>query len=170
MSTISTIPNYGGKQPNNSTYVKQFVQTFNNIASWIYDKTTTSQKTISPADSSANVLIQNNLTVNGIITGTIVTPSDISLKENIVHLDAELTDKLMRLVPVQYNYKEAPDKIHYGFIAQETENLFPELTTNINEEERLKAINYLEFIPLLLLQIQDMQKEIAILKKNNLSL
>jgi Chaperone of endosialidase len=170
MSTISTIANYGGKQPNNTTYVKQFVTSFNNISTWVYDKVSVpGKKVITPSDSSVNVSIPNDL----IVYGTINTPSDFSIKENITHLPPSLSDKIMELKPVKYNYKEVPEKTHYGFIAQELEDVFPELVNEVSLTEEgatLKTINYLELIPLLLLKIQDMQKDIDLLKKNNLSL
>ena len=58
-------------------------------------------------------------------------------------------------------------KTHYGFIAQEFEEHFPELVTAKVDKDiaNLKAINYLEMIPLLVHQIQKMQKEIDDLKE-----
>ena len=57
-------------------------------------------------------------------------------------------------------------KLHYGFIAQEFEEHFPELVVSKIDRHvaNLKAINYLELVPLLVHQIQKMQKEIDELK------
>ena len=57
-------------------------------------------------------------------------------------------------------------KLHYGFIAQEFEEHFPELVVSKVDKDiaNLKAINYLEMIPLLVHQVQQMQKEIDELK------
>ena len=78
-----------------------------------------------------------------------------------------LADKLLNLNTSQFTFKNDPlSNIHYGFIAQEFEKEFPELVT-IKPDKNLaniKAINYLEIIPLLVNKIQLMQKEIDELK------
>lgn len=166
MSIISTIPNYGGKQPNNTSYIKQFVSGIgNSIISWIFVNNGQTPKTITPSVASANVLLQNNLYVNGAIYGTIATPSDVTLKENISdleYLDNSITEKLMKIKPKKYFYKLKPNEIRYGFIAQELEEIFPELISELYTEKTnsTKAIKYNDFIPLLLLKIQQMQEEI----------
>ena len=144
MSIISTIPNYGGRQPNNTAYVKQFVSGCNSIASWIYDKTHPTQKTIKPIDPSVNVLIPNDLIVNGVIH----TPSDMYIKEGIQYLDDETIDQIMDLNPVAFKYKLDAERTHYGFIAQELEKVFPLLVNEIpvKEGECIKSINYIELI------------------------
>ena len=61
---------------------------------------------------------------------------------------------------------------HFGFIAQELEQVFPNLVkqgTNVYDSSTpcttaYKMVNYIELIPVLLLKIQDLQKQIDILK------
>jgi len=165
MSLLNTTSNYGGKQPNNTAYIKQFVNGVNNLVTWIYNTTSVpNQKTITPADPAASVLVQNDL----IVFGNINTPSDVSIKENIVNLDPDFCNKIMELEPKQYNYIDKSEKTHYGFVAQELESLFPHLVNDMQLKENepsIKTINYVEFIPLLLLKIQSMQKDIDELKK-----
>ena len=92
------------------------------------------------------------------------------MKDNIVEISSELTDNLINLKPVQYTYKsdkEEDKKVHYGFIAQELETVFPELVVtkpDISNSDQIKAINYLEIIPLLVGKLQQMQTEIDNLK------
>ena len=168
MSLLSTTSNYGGRQPSNTTYIKQFVTGVNNLVTWVYNSTSVpNQKTITPSDPAASVLVQNDL----IVFGNINTPSDASIKENIVDLDPDFCNKIMELEPKQYNYIDKSEKTHYGFIAQDLESLFPNLINEFKTDENepsIKTINYLELIPLLLLKIQSMQKDIVELKKNNL--
>lgn len=169
MSLINTTSNYGGRQPNNTAYIKQFVTGVNNLVTWVYSTTSVpNQKTITPSDPAASVLVQNDL----IVFGNINTPSDLSMKENILTLDPDFCNKIMELEAKQYNYiNDSNKKTHYGFIAQEVESLFPHLVNElqVNEgEPSIKTINYVEFVPLLLLKIQSMQKDIDELKKNNL--
>jgi hypothetical protein len=73
----------------------------------------------------------------------------------------------MKIRPTQFVFKsDILKKIHYGFIAQEFEEHFPELVVSKIDKHvaNLKAINYLELVPLLVYQIQKMQKEIDELK------
>ena len=67
--------NYGGKQPDNSTYIKQFNSTATGYASWIYKKI--GNILFITTASATNVLIQKDLVVNGSINN----PSDVKLKE-----------------------------------------------------------------------------------------
>jgi len=165
-----------GKQPN-SAYAK----TFNSQSS--YHSTATVSKwrhtlyennvTLMPANNNANVYITNDL----IVAGSLNNPSDIKLKENIIPIDPDRINNIMKLIPKQYNYKkDANKKIHYGFIAQEMEELIPELVSNINVNdnenenetenetvEEIKTINYLELIPLLVMKIQELENKINLL-------
>jgi hypothetical protein len=73
----------------------------------------------------------------------------------------------LNLQTSEFTFKDDSSKqIHYGFIAQEFEKEYPELVftkpdKNLNN---IKAINYLEIVPLLVNKIQLMQKEIDGLK------
>lgn len=165
----TTNANYGGKQPNETAYIK----TFNNgedPSLWTlqrYNYKGTIKPIITPASFKTNsVYIPGDLFVDGVI----VNPSDINLKDNIIEISSELTDSLINLKPVQYTYKadkEEDKKIHYGFIAQELEKVLPELVVvkpDISNSDDIKAINYLEIIPLLVGKLQKMQTEIDNLK------
>jgi hypothetical protein len=122
------------------------------------------------------VYISKDLFVNGTIYGSVVAPSDISIKENIRDLSLEVDfNKLLELQPKQYTYKDDIEhKIHYGLIAQDVEKIYPNLIYSIKDEDSpssnestiLKSINYVELVPLLLLKIQDLQKQIDELKKS----
>lgn len=157
------------------------------------------------------------------ITGTLVQPSDRKFKRDIKPLNSAL-EKINQLTPVSYYYKNTnsninlPNRLQYGFIAQELENVFPELVvkqtidappadapeagksgikelddnltsttisnvkqniTNAQKEE-FKGINYTglisiltegikeqqEQIKLLLEKVQDLEKQINLLKNN----
>ena len=73
----------------------------------------------------------------------------------------------MNLQTNEFTFKDDLSKqIHYGFIAQDFEKEYPELVfTKPNKKlNNIKAVNYLEIIPLLVNKIQLMQKEIDDLK------
>jgi hypothetical protein len=131
---------------------------------------------ITSTPSTLSVYIPKDLYVVGTIYGTVVAPSDISIKENINDLSLEVDfNKILDLRPKQYTYKDDVDhKIHYGLVAQEVEELYPDLVYSIknndsssdNSDNNLKSVNYVEMIPLLLLKIQDLQKQVDELKKS----
>jgi len=142
---------------------------------------------ITPINNSANVLITNNLIING----SILNPSDITLKENISDIDNNEYDNIMKINPKKYKYKSSvpsiigkdDGKFHYGFIAQDFERFFPNLCVSMdnfidiedkcdmieddkinNDEEKIKTINYVELIPLIIGKMQEMEIEIKDLK------
>ena len=72
-----------------------------------------------------------------------------------------------------YFYFYEPKDTHkerYGIIAQELEEYFPELITNTGIEDTdnsvklIKSVNYLELIPIMIVKMKNMQKEIDELK------
>ncbi len=65
--------------------------------------------------------------------------------------------------------RDIDNQIHYGFIAQELEESVPELVHEIETplDGKIKSVNYIEIIPLLLLKIKDLQNQINDLKINN---
>jgi len=167
MSIISTLSNYGGKQPNNSAYVKQFVTSVGSFANWIYNTTsypTSTIKIITPSDASTDILLQNDL----IILGSVKIASDDSVKEYISPIEDKTSNNLNLLHPIQFSYVSEPSETHYGFLEKDIETLFPNLIEDYQTkqgEPSTKVVNYLELIPLLLLKIQNMQKDIDQLKK-----
>ena len=159
--------NYGEKQANRSAYIKRF--NYGSISSlWKIFNYTKSDGTIEPvltpiSPNIKSVYIPGDLFVDG----SIISPSDINLKTNIALLDVNITDKLMNLKPSSFVFKDDLSKhIHYGFIANELENEYPELVQSKPDLKysKLKSVNYLEIIPLLVHKMQLMQKEIDELK------
>ena len=92
-----------------------------------------------------------------------VAASDRRLKENIKNVTQNEKDKLLQLVPKTYNFiSDKKKEKRYGLIAQEVEEIFPELVT-INSDDGMRALNYTDLIPLLIEQIKDMNKQIQYL-------
>lgn len=160
MSLIGTVANYGGKQPSNTQDIKQFVVGGGgSYVVWIYKKLPTGLQVITPADSKKPVYLNNDLYVNGSIYNT----SDAILKENVVALSESSKANLLNLKAVEYSFKvDSTQQRHYGFIAQEVEQIYPELVKT--SAVGYKTVNYLEMIPMLVSKIQDMQREIDELK------
>jgi len=159
MSLFGTVANYGGKQPDNSQGIKQFVSSDSGQAIWVYKRLPNGLQVQTPADKIKPVYINTDLYVNG----SIYNPSDKNLKKNIESISFNKIDDLTNLNPVQYSFKDdIKNKVHYGFIAQDIEKIYPELVKN--SEMGYKTINYIEFIPLLVQKINDNAKEIELLK------
>ena len=159
--------NYNGKQPDNTAYIKNFV--YGNPANlWKvkdYMKLDgTKESVITPTSSKIeNLYIPGDLFVDG----SIINPSDANLKKNITPLHVETTEKLMKLNPASFEFKDDPSsETHYGFIASELEIHYPELvkTKPHHTYSNVKSVNYLEIVPLLVHKMQQMQKEIDELK------
>ena len=159
MSLIGSVANYGGRQPDNFQNTKQFIEGGAGQATWIYKRLPNGMKVQTPSNRIVPVYINSDLYVNGSIYNT----SDAILKENVLSIADDKLGNMMKLKPMEYNFKsDSNKKIHYGMIAQDVEKLFPELIIkNINGH---KTINYIEFIPMLISNIQNMQKEIDELK------
>jgi hypothetical protein len=109
---------------------------------------------------------------NILATGTI-TPSDYRYKKNIHPLENALA-KLQQLNGVTYemNRQAFPewnfeDTRQYGLIAQEAEKIFPEIVKTI-DTKGYKGVDYVKLIPVLVEAIKEQQKQIVILKEQNL--
>jgi len=159
--------NYGGRQANRSAYIKEFIYRLPYNLWSIYSYTPTGEEAravLTPSsDKFESLYIHGNLYVDGNITN----PSDKYLKDNIESINIDTTNKLMNLIPSQFTFNsDSSKKIHYGFIAQEFENEYPELISMKPDKNlsNIKAINYLEIIPLLVSKMQMMQTEIDELK------
>lgn len=158
-------PNYGGKQPNNTSYIKSFSV---GAPAQLWKPFTYNNKvTLTPSSNNAdNVFIPGDLYVNG----SFVNPSDLTIKENIKIVSPNVYDNIDYLKVVEFHFKDDEQKkLHYGFIAQDVLKQIPELVTTIpkqidDEIHDILAVNYLEIIPLLVARLQKMQKEIDELK------
>ncbi len=160
MSLIGTVANYGGRQPDNFQGTKQFVVGADSLAVWIYKKLPSGLKVQTPADKIRPVYISSDLYVDGSIYNT----SDVRLKKHIEPISKLKTNCLLDLNPVEYQYRnDVREQLHYGFIAQEIEQVYPELVKK--SELGYKRVNYVELIPLLVSKIQYMQNEINELKE-----
>gem|GEM_PF-1389235 len=90
------------------------------------------------------------------VSGLYLATSDLRLKANIRSVEG-LSARLARLQPRQYVYRNDPGQhTYYGFIAQELEQVFPELVHQ-DQETGLRTVSYTEFIPMLVAAWQEDQ-------------
>ena len=121
--------------------------------------TTTAQTTAltSYVSKSGNSIIVGNLTASGFNTS-----SDYRVKENVQQLDTTLFN-VDKLNPVIYNKIES-GKQDIGFIAHEVQEVFPCLVTGKKDGEQTQSLNYLGLIGVLVKEIQELKKRVAILE------
>jgi len=99
-------------------------------------------------------------------TNTSITAiSDATLKENVRDLDKGL-DTVLALKPRRFDWKNGDGDDIMGFIAQEVEEVMPELVHDYkyNEDETKKALKMGDMIPSMVKAIQEQQAMIEELK------
>lgn len=115
--------------------------------------------------------------VNGtLLTNMLVLNGDTLNVNNARSIPADAANSLTQLHPVSYSFKQDStlkydekllremEGTHYGLIAQEVQNVLPEL---VYEREGSLSINYIEMIPLLIMKVQELSDEVNKLKNQN---
>ena len=123
------------------------------------------------------------LDVNGDIrVNTTIYTSDETLKSNIQPIKTQV-DNLFRVKSVSYYFKDAQltsannsskkssdniteekdMRIHYGFIAQEVKEIYPELV--YQDKDGILGIDYVSFIPLIIEKLKNQNEAIDNLKQ-----
>jgi hypothetical protein len=96
--------------------------------------------------------------------------SDRRLKQDIQPLTGALAG-LLALKPSTYHFKSAPDApLSMGLIAQEVQEVYPELVSFMGSDKQTLGIAYDGFIPVLIAAAQEQQAQIESLKTENASL
>tara|TARA_B110000093_G_C12958333_1_gene405947 strand:+ start:728 stop:2026 length:1299 start_codon:yes stop_codon:yes gene_type:complete len=114
----------------------------------------------------------NGATGNAIFAGDITSNggfSDRRLKENIVPLDKGL-ETLEQIKTYTFNYKNRPQDTLPGVIAQEIEEICPEVVYDIEmEDDTYKAVRYQQLVPLLINAVKELSEKVNVLenKLNN---
>lgn len=112
---------------------------------------------------SSDAVYQNSIVLSrdGIdVTGDINSTSDIKLKTNIHQIDNPL-DKVLQIRGVNFDWKDT-NKSSIGVIAQEIENIIPEVVSG----DETKMVNYNGLVGVLIEAIKELKSEIDELKKN----
>lgn len=104
---------------------------------------------------NGDTTISNNLTV----MGDVEVQSDARLKSNIISLGATLS----KLLQIDGKYYEMKGRQKIGLLAQEIQEVFPELVSKDNNE--MLAVNYQGLVPVLINALKEQQGEIDELKE-----
>ena len=119
-------------------------------------------------DTGDLLRVQGSISTSGVIRGgdDIIAyySSDKRLKDNIVKIDSPL-EKISKISGYSFDWNSNQDTYtgkDYGVIAQEIEQIFPELVTT--RDNGYKAVKYEKLIPLLIESIKELKTELDILK------
>ena len=105
-----------------------------------------------------NPITSISVDAKGRVTNASVgTPSDRRLKRDWVPLTGSM-EKLGRIVPYTYYWKEGSSARQLGVMAQEVERVLPELVHT--RDDGYRTVNYSGFVPLLLNALQEQQHTI----------
>ena len=112
--------------------------------------------------NSNNITGTGAITITGDVTATnFVTTSDARLKSNITNITDALA-KVTQLNGKQYTMYGQDDQI--GLIAQEVEQVLPQMVHTRDDMMGTKAINYQNMVALLVEAVKELQTEIKGLK------
>ena len=128
---------------------------------------------------------RGNVYTTGTLTASsLVCPSDYRLKTDIVTLVPGSLDALCRMNVVSYNYKQRDvlgcdgskqplydvessllTHRHYGLIAQELQEIYPDLV--LEGDDGYLSVNYVELIPLLIHSVQELSAQLEAAQQSN---
>ncbi len=97
---------------------------------------------------------------------TLTGPSDIRLKQDIHKIDVGINE-ICKLNPVKFRYKNNIDVEHYGFIADEVQQVFPENLVTKHKKTGFLNLNMMNLIAPMVSSIQTLKQEIDDLKETN---
>lgn len=106
----------------------------------------------------------DNVTFNKVTaTEDICLSSDLRLKDNIIKIDHSLS-KVEQLSGVSYELKSDPGRTRLGLIAQEVNEILPEVV-NIDDDSAFYSVSYQSLIPVLIEAIKELSDRVKKLEK-----
>lgn len=108
-----------------------------------------------------DLLIAQNSEINTLrLNNPIQYVSDKRFKTNIKNIDSK--DALNKILKIKGKKFKLNNKKTYGFIAQDVENVIPNVVEN---NDSFKTMDYMSIMPFLVESIREQQKQIQTLKK-----
>jgi len=112
--------------------------------------------------NSGRLVTTGSVSAGNVSAGYFNTTSDYRVKDNIKPLNSSFT--VDNLNPVIYNIKDT-NQTQTGFIAHQLQEEYPFLVNGVKDGETMQSINYQGLIAILVKEIQDLKKEVKILKE-----
>ena len=144
----STFGSHGGVTGSWATY---FTMSNNSDRGWIFKRGTTNVASISGNGDA-------------VFNGNVTAYSDITLKDNINNIENAL-DKVNSIRGVTYDRIDQDNARHTGVIAQEVEQVLPEVVHT--DDDGIKSVAYGNMVGLLIEAIKELKNEIEELKNGN---
>ncbi len=109
------------------------------------------------------------LDVSGSIqyTGNLLDASDRRLKQNIQPIEDGALERMGQVEAVSFEMKDRPGVTELGVIAQDFENIYPELVKTADDEMGTKSVNYIGMIAPMVKAMQELKAEVDELKAQN---
>ena len=92
----------------------------------------------------------------GVIASSFNANSDYRLKDAVQNMSTDQSLVVDMLRPVTYVMKSSA-KRHMGFLAHEVQEYFPGIVNGEKDGSEMQSINYIELIPLLVKEVQDLK-------------
>jgi hypothetical protein len=90
--------------------------------------------------------------------------SDIRLKQSIDILNINALDRINQLVPKTYYMSENQNLLRYGFIAQEVQEILPDLINGVETEDTYLGLDYNGVLAVAVKAIQELSAKVAALE------
>jgi len=90
--------------------------------------------------------------------------SDRRLKNNINSLSFNALEKISQLTTKSFNMKDNPDVLRYGFIAQEVQEVIPDIITGTESEDDVLGLDYNGVLTVAVKAIQELKADNDALK------
>ena len=125
-------------------------------------------------NSASNASYSLFVTGDIVATGNVTAQSDIRKKDNVVTIDSAL-DKILNLRGVYYTRNDSENIIRshtrqVGVIAQEVEEVFPEVVMTDTSDDKIKSVAYGNIVALLIEGMKSQQLTIQKSMSNERSL
>ena len=108
-------------------------------------------------DTASKFMLWDTSEDNLTVAGTITESSSREMKTNIEPLE-DVLPSVLQMQGVQFDWKQGSDN-NYGFIAEELDELFPQLVSH-DEEGKAQGVQYTKVTAVLVEAIKEQQKQI----------
>lgn len=109
---------------------------------------------IAGAVSSTGIIVTGDISYTGVITDI----SDRRKKHDIQRL-ADSLEAMLKLQPVSFRMNDRPDRVEYGFIAQDIEKIYPILVDTGSDPSATKSLNYIGLMAPIVRSVQQLKAD-----------
>jgi hypothetical protein len=140
------------------------VATHNNTTAIGYGATSQAHNTVTLGDGNVTAVYMAEDSGATVHCAAVTEGSSLEIKKNISEIESPL-DKITKLRGIEFDYKET-DEHSIGMIAEEVNEVFPELVTK-NKDGEVEAMSYSRMTAVLLEAVKELSQEVKELKMSN---